>query len=66
MPHNNEQGAVTPTLKKKTDKVMFKDFTIVSKIGEGSFGKVFKAIKKDDGNVYALKVMNKQFLINNN
>jgi len=45
---------------------VFKDFSIVSKIGEGSFGKVFKAVKKDDGTVYALKVMNKQFLINNN
>ena len=35
-------------------------------IGQGSFGRVFKGRKKDDGQVFALKVMKKQQLINNN
>lgn len=35
-------------------------------IGEGSFGRVYKGRKKDTGEIFALKVMKKQFLINNN
>mmetsp|Transcript_30290 Transcript_30290/g.46303 ORF Transcript_30290/g.46303 Transcript_30290/m.46303 type:complete len:111 (-) Transcript_30290:39-371(-) len=30
-------------------KVQFKDFDIIEVIGEGSFGRVFKGRKKDDG-----------------
>ena len=41
------------------DKVQFKDFEIIEAIGEGSFGRVFKGKKKDDGQIFALKVMKK-------
>ena len=46
---------------KKTQptKMQFKDFYIMESIGEGSFGRVFKGMKKDDGQVFALKVMKK-------
>lgn len=47
-------------------KVKFKDFEIMKVIGEGSFGRVFKVRKIDNGEVLALKVMKKQTLINNN
>jgi len=47
-------------------KVQFKDFEILKVIGEGSFGRVYKGRKKDSGEVIALKVMKKQYLINNN
>jgi len=33
----------------KNQKVQFKDFDIIEAIGEGSFGRVFKGRKKDDG-----------------
>ena len=46
--------------------VKFSDFDIIEIIGEGSFGRVFKGKKKDTGEVFALKVMKKQHLINNN
>jgi serine/threonine protein kinase len=46
--------------------VQFKDFEILELIGQGSFGRVFKGRKKDDGQIFALKVMKKQDLINNN
>jgi serine/threonine protein kinase len=45
--------------------VVFKDFEILDTIGEGSFGRVFKCKKKDNGQILALKVMRKQYLINN-
>jgi len=45
--------------KPQSTKLQFKDFYIVESIGEGSFGRVFKGIKKDDGQVFALKVMKK-------
>ena len=44
--------------------IQFKDFEFEKLIGEGSFGKVYKAYKKDDAHVYAMKVMGKQELIN--
>lgn len=46
--------------------VRFEDFTIMELLGEGSFGKVFKVLKKDTGKLYAMKSMKKQTLINNN
>lgn len=46
--------------------MQFKDFEILKVIGEGSFGRVYKGKKKDTGEIIALKVMKKQYLINNN
>jgi len=46
-----------------TWKVTLDDFLILEEIGEGSFGKVYKIAKKDTGIVYALKKLNKRFLI---
>ena len=43
----------------------FSDFEILELIGEGSFGRVYKCKKKDNGQVLALKVMKKQYLISN-
>lgn len=45
--------------------VSFKDFEVIELIGEGSFGRVFKVKKKDNENIFALKVMRKQYLISN-
>lgn len=39
-------------------KTSMKDFTIVKKIGEGAFGKVYKVKRKDDNQTYAIKVIN--------
>lgn len=40
-------------------KVMFKDFEFLEMIGEGSFGRVFKCKKRDNGQILAIKVMRK-------
>jgi len=52
--------------KYRNQHVQFKDFDIIEIIGQGSFGRVFKGRKKDDGAIFALKVMKKQDLISNN
>jgi hypothetical protein len=76
-----EQGSMSPIASRSIDQaerfkkkeqmildgklVVFKDFEILDTIGEGSFGRVFKCKKKDNGQILALKVMRKQYLINN-
>lgn len=42
-----------------SESVSFSSFEILEEVGQGSFGKVFKAIKKTSGNFYALKAINK-------
>lgn len=39
------------------------DFVILEEIGKGSFGKVYKVMKRDTGIVYAMKKLSKEFLI---
>jgi serum/glucocorticoid-regulated kinase 2 len=39
------------------------DFKIIKVIGRGSFGKVFLVQKKDSGNTYAMKSLNKATLL---
>ena len=39
------------------------NFAIVCKIGEGSFGKVVLARKKDDGALHAVKAVRKEKLL---
>lgn len=46
--------------------ISLSDFIIKSKIGEGSFGKVFIVQKKSDETLYALKKVSKEKLLNNN
>ena len=47
-------------------KVGFNSFEILDCLGEGSFGKVFKVKMKSNGQIYAMKVINKKFLLKNN
>ena len=43
----------------------FRDFEVLEMIGEGSFGRVFKARHRDSGILMAMKAMKKQFLVQN-
>ena len=79
--NEGEQGSVSPLASQSISQeerfkwrqqmlldgklVMFKDFDILELIGEGSFGRVFKCRKRDNGLILALKVMKKQYLISN-
>ena len=51
-------------LNEKTIK--FKDFEILKIIGNGTFGKVFKVKCLLDNKIYAMKVLRKKFLLDNN
>ena len=44
-------------------KVSAADFELLKIIGKGSFGTVMQVKKKDDGRIYAMKVLNKQTVI---
>ena len=45
------------------EKVNFKSFEILRMVGIGSFGKIFLVKKKDDGKLYAMKVLKKRNLV---
>jgi len=42
------------------------DFDLLNVIGKGSFGKVLQVRKKDTGRIYAMKVLNKKNILDNN
>ncbi len=42
------------------------DFDFLKMIGKGSFGKVFMARHKDEGKIYAVKVLSKQTILQRN
>jgi serum/glucocorticoid-regulated kinase 2 len=49
-------------LEKKKGKISKEDFSIVSLIGTGSYGKVFLVRKNDTKKIYAMKVLRKSFI----
>jgi len=46
-----------------SQKVGVEDFELQTLIGKGSFGKVMQVRKKDDGKIYAMKVLRKEAII---
>jgi len=47
-------------------KINVSDFDLLHVIGKGSFGKVLQVRKKDNGKIYAMKVLNKKNILDNN
>ena len=48
-----------------TKGINFSSFDILETLGSGTFGKVFKVRLKTTGNIYAMKIINKKYLIKN-
>mmetsp|Transcript_28310 Transcript_28310/g.21156 ORF Transcript_28310/g.21156 Transcript_28310/m.21156 type:complete len:134 (+) Transcript_28310:1754-2155(+) len=50
------------------EDIGFNSFSVIEILGQGTFGKVFKVSKKncEQGNIYAMKVLKKAFLVKNN
>jgi serine/threonine protein kinase len=44
------------------NKITIDDFSILKVIGKGSYGKVLQVKRKDDGYVYAMKVLKKKYM----
>jgi len=50
----------------ETAKIGIQDFDLLCVIGKGSFGKVLQVRKKDTGRIFAMKVLNKKNILENN
>jgi serine/threonine protein kinase len=61
----SEDGMTEVTFKMNTEgsKLTLDDFELLCVIGRGSFGKVLQVKKKDNGKIYAMKILNKKHLI---
>lgn len=58
----NYAGRERAYLRKRRTKPKHKDFHIVTQVGQGGYGQVFLAKKKDTKEIVALKVLNKRLL----
>ncbi|KNE69120.1 AGC/PKC protein kinase [Allomyces macrogynus ATCC 38327] len=56
---------ITTTPSKRTKKVTLDDFVFLSVLGKGNFGKVMLAEEKHSKKLYAIKVLKKEFVIEN-
>lgn len=52
--------------KQTKGEICIEDFDLMKLLGKGAFGKVFLAQKKDDKKIYAIKVLKKQSVVDNN
>jgi len=60
--HTNGNGA-NSSPGHHEDRVSIKDFDLLNVVGKGSFGKVMQVRKKDNGKIYAMKVLNKKTIL---
>lgn len=60
--HDHEDAAAGEGV---MEVVNFNSFSVLEELGSGSFGKVYKALKIDTRQIYAVKCLNKHFLIKN-
>lgn len=47
----------------KENKISFKSFQILQRLGHGAYGTVFLVKKKSNQKLYAMKVLNKKYLL---
>lgn len=63
LPHKDDYyESLVNKLEKKQGKVSKEDFTLISVIGSGSYGKVYLVRKISNQKIYAMKVLKKSFL----
>lgn len=55
-----------PGLLKENEKIALEDFQIIKVIDKGSFGKVFLVVNRKNGQLHAMKRINKDVLIDKN
>ncbi|GMM49717.1 serine/threonine-protein kinase [Starmerella bacillaris] len=57
------QGRERAMLRKRRSKLSYGDFDILTQVGQGGYGQVYLARKRDTREVCALKVLNKKLLV---
>ncbi|KAH9613693.1 hypothetical protein KSS87_021019 [Heliosperma pusillum] len=57
---------IQDTLSEKEQKICLEDFEIMKVVGQGSFGKVYQVCKKGTSEIYAMKVMRKDKIMERN
>ena len=60
---NNNNKKYKNNEKDENNKINFNSFEILDQIGSGSFGKVFKVKLRNTNQIFAMKVLNKAFLL---
>jgi len=58
-----DDGDGTSEAASRPIKVCLDDFVLLKTVGKGSFGKVVQVRKKDDGKIYAMKILKKEMVI---
>lgn len=59
---DNEEAKMVFTVSPQGKKVGPQDFDVISVVGKGSFGKVYEVRKRDTGEIFAMKEMNKEVI----
>lgn len=60
------KSEVVENMLEPSKKIGIEDFTLLKVIGRGSFGKVLQVRKKDDGKIYAMKILKKSGVVYKN
>ena len=60
-----QQFAAPAAPARRRRKVGLDDFNFLAVLGKGNFGKVMLAEEKQSNNLYAIKVLKKEFIIDN-
>lgn len=63
--NNDEEDAKLIDDSSLTNGINFSSFEILECLGSGTFGKVFRVKLKQNGSIYAMKIINKKYLIKN-
>lgn len=61
-----QESSHSSSLSSSNRKVSLRDFVLLKVIGKGSFGKVMQVKKKDNGCIYAMKVLHKANIVKRN